>query len=214
MNTNPKESFRSQFRLLDATSFSWLSISIPPPTSSLQPSASVCHCVKHEDCKGPILSESCCWLWDCCCCSGESCIYCLRAMVVVFATVFLSCIRSYSVASDRVASRVSRHMYAGREFYVKRDDENSLSGPALSSVSGNKSRKLLHLSKMKPFPDILASYGGSQSNSMLAIAKVAASSSAGSTFIYFMKPLPKFLKSCPTGNLKAALDLGMLVSHI
>jgi 1-aminocyclopropane-1-carboxylate deaminase len=131
-------------------------------------------------------------------------------MVVAFA-VFLSCIRSYSVATDRVASRVSKHVYAGREFYVKRDDENSLSGPALSSVSGNKSRKLLHLSKMKPFPDILASYGGSQSNSMLAIAKVTASSSVHNDFFYFMKPLPKFLKNCPTGNLKAALDLGMQV---
>jgi 1-aminocyclopropane-1-carboxylate deaminase len=129
-------------------------------------------------------------------------------MVVAFA-VFLSCIRSYSVATDRVASRVSKHVYAGREFYVKRDDENSLSGPALSSVSGNKSRKLLHLSKMKPFPDILASYGGSQSNSMLAIAKVAAS--GHNDFFYFMKPLPKFLKNRPTGNLKAALDLGMQV---
>lgn len=116
-----------------------------------------------------------------------------------------------------ICSRISKHTFAGRTFFVKRDDENSIEG-IQDSVNGNKSRKLLWLSKKQPFPTFIASYGGSQSNSMLAIAKIVAASSGassasrgGSTFFYFTKPLPKFLKSAPSGNLKAALAAGMKV---
>ena len=76
----------------------------------------------------------------------------------------------------------------------------------------NKSRKLLHLTKKTIFPKVVVSYGGPQSNSMLAISKVVAAASSGqSTFFYFIKPLPKFLRNAPSGNLKAALALGMQV---
>lgn len=135
---------------------------------------------------------------------------------VQFWIVALATITSIAPTSStlipmrKVGSRVSKHNFAGRPFYIKRDDENCIKG-IQDSVSGNKSRKLLYLSSRMPFPKIIASYGGSQSNSMLAIAKVTAASSENSSFFYFLKPLPKFLRNAPTGNLKAALDLGMQV---
>lgn len=132
----------------------------------------------------------------------------LRAAVA--AVSLMSCVLSSNFPSDRICSRVTKHVFAGKCLFVKRDDENCINGIQVS-VSGNKSRKLLCLSRKRPFPTIVASYGGSQSNSMLAIAKVVAAASTHSTFYYFLKPLPNFLKSSPNGNLKAALDLGMQV---
>lgn len=127
------------------------------------------------------------------------------------ALTFMSCVLSSYLPSNRICSRVTEHAFAGKSFYVKRDDENSINGIPLS-ISGNKSRKLLCLSRQRPFPTIVASYGGSQSNNMLAIAKVVAAATTPSNFFYFLKPLPKFLKMSPNGNLKAALDLGMQVT--
>lgn len=62
----------------------------------------------------------------------------------------------------------------GREVYIKRDDLLRLEG---SNVSGNKARKLFALNQIpaKDFPKCIVSYGGSQSNAMLAIAAVVQS---------------------------------------
>ena len=135
----------------------------------------------------------------------------LQLLMVSF-TAFMCMAPTYStfIPNGRTCSRVSKHVFAGRPFFIKRDDENCIKG-VQDSVSGNKSRKLLYLSRKKLFPSLIASYGGPQSNSMLAIAKVASISSGQSKFFYFLKPLPKFLKNAPTGNLKAALNLGMQV---
>lgn len=133
-----------------------------------------------------------------------------KLWAAIAAVSFMSCVRSSCLPSDRICSRVTKHIFGEKTLFVKRDDENSIGGVQLS-ISGNKSRKLLCLSRKRPFPTVVASYGGSQSNSMLAIAKVVAASSTQSKFFYFLKPLPKFLKDSPNGNLKAALDLGMQV---
>jgi 1-aminocyclopropane-1-carboxylate deaminase/D-cysteine desulfhydrase-like pyridoxal-dependent ACC family enzyme len=143
-------------------------------------------------------------------------IYCMvrkhwKLWAVIATVTFMSCVLSSYLHTDRICSRVTKHVFAGKNFYIKRDDENSIKGIRVS-ISGNKSRKLLCLSRKRPFPTIVASYGGSQSNSMLAIAKIVAAASTRSTFFYFLRPLPKFLKSSPNGNLKAALDLGMQVT--
>ena len=60
----------------------------------------------------------------------------------------------------------------GRRVYVKHDDQLRLSG---SGISGNKARKMWTLNEIpaKAFPACLVSYGGPQSNSMLALAAVA-----------------------------------------
>lgn len=92
-----------------------------------------------------------------------------------------------------------------RIVYVKRDDQLQLQ----SGISGNKARKFLSLQAVsqEEFPSTLVSYGGPQSNSMLALAAVAHSKQ--SRFVYYTKHLPNFLKRHPTGNLFRAQSLGM-----
>ena len=90
----------------------------------------------------------------------------------------------------------------GREFLIKRDD---LIDPFLS---GNKYRKLYTLIHTPPTSlDLVISYGGTQSNAMLSIAKVC--HDKGWEFRYYSKPLSKTQKSSPKGNYRYALELGM-----
>ena len=69
-------------------------------------------------------------------------------------------------------SPVEMRTIRGRRIYVKHDDQLRLSG---SGISGNKARKMWTLNEIpaKDFPSCLVSYGGPQSNSMLALAAVA-----------------------------------------
>jgi 1-aminocyclopropane-1-carboxylate deaminase/D-cysteine desulfhydrase-like pyridoxal-dependent ACC family enzyme len=132
--------------------------------------------------------------------------------VLVFTAVIMKLNDAIQTNAKNVCSRVSKHIFRGVPFYIKRDDENTVFGDKKyrNVISGNKTRKLLELSKKEPFPKVVVSYGGAQSNSMLAIAKVVANSDH-SKFLYLTKALPKFLKNIPTGNLKVAISLGMQV---
>eukprot|EP00536_Pseudo-nitzschia_multiseries_P002445 jgi/Psemu1/251633/estExt_Genewise1Plus.C_330038 len=110
----------------------------------------------------------------------------------------------------------------GRTVHVKHDDQLRLMG---SGISGNKARKMWTLNEIpaEEFPTCLVSYGGPQSNSMLALAAVTNSKnrelvsqtvSLSNTelpirFVYFAKKLPRFLRKQPNGNLFRALALGM-----
>jgi 1-aminocyclopropane-1-carboxylate deaminase len=90
-----------------------------------------------------------------------------------------------------------------------------------SQISGNKARKMLSLQTLSPhiFPRCVASYGGPQSNAMLALAAVvhyqntllslAPGDSNRKRFIYYTKKLPRFLRDQPSGNLFRAQALGM-----
>nr|WP_244614592.1 1-aminocyclopropane-1-carboxylate deaminase [Pseudofrancisella aestuarii] len=85
-----------------------------------------------------------------------------------------------------------------------RDD---LSHPILS---GNKARKLgFILNNPNHFSHIktIVSFGGNQSNFMLALSQLAKLKKW--EFHYWIKPLPKFLKQQKLGNIKLALDNGM-----
>lgn len=89
----------------------------------------------------------------------------------------------------------------GRQYFLKRDD-------LLTPISGNKARKLegllnQDLSKLQR----IISYGGAQSNAMLALAQLARLLDV--RFDYYTRPVPKWLKVSPNGNLKAALSHGM-----
>jgi len=90
----------------------------------------------------------------------------------------------------------------GRIFYVKRDD---LYDPHLS---GNKFRKL-HKLIQTPKENLhkIISYGGTQSNAMLAIAKLCFLK--GWEFIYYTKPLSQHQKEQTDGNYLEALKFGM-----
>ena len=99
-------------------------------------------------------------------------------------------------------SPISKIELEGREFLVKRDD---LIDPYLA---GNKYRKLytlLHTPKNK-FTKII-SYGGTQSNAMLAIAAMCKEKDW--EFIYYTKPLSAQQKKHSDGNFFHAIKLGM-----
>jgi len=126
--------------------------------------------------------------------------------------------------SDPAASPVDAILVSSqsqqRRVFVKRDDQLRLAG---SQLSGNKARKMLALQELlnhEEFPSCVVSFGGPQSNAMLAIAAVVRyhndrlmgldhSSSEQKRFVYYTKKLPKFLRKTPSGNLFRAQLLGM-----
>lgn len=97
---------------------------------------------------------------------------------------------------------ISEFILDGREFLVKRDD---LVDPFLA---GNKFRKLhalLQTPKDKYYKII--SYGGTQSNAMLAISSMCKDKEW--EFVYYSKPISKTQEEQETGNLYFAKQLGM-----
>ncbi len=172
-------------------------------------------------------------------------------------------------------SSVERILIRDRLVYVKRDDSLHL---PFSNISGNKARKFLSLNNIPAiqFPDVIVSYGGPQSNAMVALAAIVSSKNTELTlgqqtllgeddrptrskgnagmlsqldlsndndgdgqykedhekaftknaqstsrefstgipkkrFIYYTKPMPRYLKKNPNGNLLRALALEMEV---
>ncbi len=100
------------------------------------------------------------------------------------------------------SSPVQKIQFRGHELFLKRDDLLH------ADFGGNKARKffgffLKDLSKYRK----LVSYGGNQSNAMVSLAAFARHHNL--IFEYFTKPLPKFLKEYPIGNLSRALNFGM-----
>lgn len=99
-------------------------------------------------------------------------------------------------------SPISELYVDGRRFYVKRDD---LIDPFLA---GNKYRKLYTLLQTPSNKfDTIISYGGTQSNAMLAIAAMCRDKSW--KFVYYTKPLSETLKNENCGNFYHAKNLGM-----
>ena len=99
-------------------------------------------------------------------------------------------------------STISKITLDGREFLVKRDD---LIDPFLA---GNKYRKLYTLlqTPSNRFQKII-SYGGTQSNAMLAISAMC--KAKGWEFNYYTKPISKMQKEQNGGNFFHARKLGM-----
>jgi 1-aminocyclopropane-1-carboxylate deaminase/D-cysteine desulfhydrase-like pyridoxal-dependent ACC family enzyme len=104
-------------------------------------------------------------------------------------------------------SRIDRVQFRGRPFYVKRDD---LIHPCLC---GNKYRKLYDLLQTPSHTyDTVISYGGAQSNAMLAIACLCRLK--GWAFHYYTKTLPGYLKNRREGNLEQALEQGVQLHEV
>ncbi|WP_324171223.1 1-aminocyclopropane-1-carboxylate deaminase [Sulfurimonas sp.] len=99
-------------------------------------------------------------------------------------------------------SPISTLMIDSRRFLVKRDD---LINPYLA---GNKYRKLYTLLKTPPKKlKKIISYGGTQSNAMLAIAAMCKRKAW--EFIYYSKPISETQKLSQLGNYYRAISLGM-----
>ena len=119
------------------------------------------------------------------------------------------------------SSSITEHTVFGRKIFMKRDDLlrlNRADDKENSAISGNKARKLKFLWRKlqlgstaigETFPQYVVSFGGVQSNSMVAIAKCCYKRAK---FYYFVKRVPPFLKKNPIGNFDVALDLGVNVS--
>lgn len=93
----------------------------------------------------------------------------------------------------------------GVDFSVKRDDQWRLTGLG-AGISGNKARKLLSFAEDGNVDEVVASFGGHQSNAMVAIAALCRE--RGSRFVYLTKPVPKWLRQNAAGNYARALALG------
>jgi len=102
-------------------------------------------------------------------------------------------------------SPISKISLEGRDFYIKRDD---LIDPFLA---GNKYRKLYPLlqTPSDKFNKII-SYGGTQSNAMLAISAMCKLKEW--EFTYYTKPISQTQKSSKVGNYLHSISLGM--NHI
>ncbi len=99
-------------------------------------------------------------------------------------------------------SPISKIILEGREFFVKRDD---LIDPCLA---GNKYRKLYTLlNTPNNTYNTIISYGGTQSNAMLALAAMCRKKKW--KFIYYTKKLSATQKNEHEGNYAHALKLGM-----
>ena len=68
-------------------------------------------------------------------------------------------------------SPVEQHTVKDRTIWIKRDDLLKLPN---SGISGNKARKMWVMDRISPkdFPECIVSYGGPQSNSMMALAAI------------------------------------------
>lgn len=106
----------------------------------------------------------------------------------------------FQLKTDFLPSFIENFSISDRSFYIKRDD---LIHPHLS---GNKFRKLYSLLQTpKEKIDTLISYGGTQSNAMLAIAAMC--KMKGWQFEYYTKSL--HVKHLENSNYKEAIKLGM-----
>lgn len=93
--------------------------------------------------------------------------------------------------------------FRNRKIFVKRDDTLNFHG-----VRGSKLRKLHHMLVDRDIDnnDCVISYGGGQSNAMLALANLC--KYRNKPFIYITRPIPKHLFSTD-GNFKDALNANM-----
>lgn len=95
------------------------------------------------------------------------------------------------------------------EVFVKRDDQISL-GKIYPGYCGNKVRKLAFFRKKllngEKFEKII-SFGGNQSNSMLAISHLC--NEFNLKFDYYSRPVSEQAKLESEGNLAFSLKLGM-----
>ena len=138
----------------------------------------------------------------------------ITTLTLVISTLILS-ISSLPIAlSMPLSSTFTKVRLFDRSIFIKRDDLLSVNG-----ITGNKVRKLKFLDNInsRNFPHTIASYGGYQSNAMIALAKCIkhyspTTSTRGHTrFVYFTKNIPHDIMNNPSGNLKEALSLGMEV---
>lgn len=100
-------------------------------------------------------------------------------------------------------SRIDKLNFFGKTIFIKRDD---LLDPI---IGGNKARKFYTLiNSSKDKLKKLTSFGGVQSNAMLALSFICYKK--GWTFEYYVKKIPQLLFKNPTGNYELSLKYGTI----
>jgi 1-aminocyclopropane-1-carboxylate deaminase len=94
----------------------------------------------------------------------------------------------------------------GRAAFIIRDDKVST---AMGGLSVNKARKFKSLLSSLSERSNILSYGGCQSNALLALTRIA--SAKASTLHYFTSIISPDVKETPTGNYKQSILLGAKV---
>ena len=122
--------------------------------------------------------------------------------VLVLFSIYAVKMRSYP------RSPVTLLEIFGRRIFIKRDD--MLTQLKQAMINGNKGRKLKYLFKGITESTDFASYGGVQSNSMLALSRIAKFHKTN--LHYFTAPIPSALKLDPCGNYREAINLHTNVS--
>ena len=132
--------------------------------------------------------------------------------LVVFLWINYDCFVESMIQSPQIVQKstsvVSRTVF-GKKCYFKRDDLANFHG-----INGNKYRKLYFLLEKSPQVSHVISFGGIQSNAMLALANSIATLPSNVKWTYITKKIPAFAKSLSFGNLATALNLGMQVSAL
>lgn len=100
-------------------------------------------------------------------------------------------------------SAIERYVIRSVEIDVKRDDQWRLSG---SGIAGNKARKFLEFAEEDSGNETIVSMGGHQSNAMVALAALCKERNL--TFLYLVKPVPRWLRNYPSGNFARGKFLG------
>jgi len=104
-------------------------------------------------------------------------------------------------------SPISKLTLEGRDFFIKRDETID------PYLCGNKYRKLYTLLQTpKNTYTKVISYGGTQSNAMLALAAIC--KNKGWQFTYYTKKITPMIKEQKYGNYYEALSLGMDVIEL
>lgn len=111
---------------------------------------------------------------------------------------------SFSNGLQRTISTVKLF---GRQVFVKRDDVLFNYNEGLSGNKGRKFQSLLSSGKRNGY---LLSYGGYQSNTLLALGRIAAAKQM--KLYYFTLPIPAHLKDVAIGNYLQATLLGAKVT--
>ena len=128
-------------------------------------------------------------------------------------TLFMSALFVLRSCSSRhlPTTPVTQAHFSRRLWHIKRDDLLHLASNPIAT-NGNKLRKFVYLLHLQEPPKVIASHGGMQSNSMVALAVIAQSLQA--SFHYFVHHLPRHFLSTQSGNYKLALALGMKVHSL
>ena len=105
-----------------------------------------------------------------------------------------------------IPTPIENYTFHGIDFLLKRDDLIS------KDFSGNKARKIkYYINNISPNITTIKSFGSIQSNAMYSLSVFA--KEMGLKYIYYAHHIPQNLLREPIGNLKYALDNGMVLKE-